>query len=128
MNHINASHYSGRRFLVIDDEANMLLMLKKVLESGGAEVDTVSCEKEALKLAEQNHYDLTLIDVEIDRENGLDLVRRLLRIVPSMNAVLITGSASMFLEKIVEDLGIKGFLLKPLDIAVLHQKISGFMV
>jgi len=123
----SSADFSGRRFLIIDDEANMLLMLRKVLERDGAEVDTVSCHQDALMLAEKNRYDLTMIDVEMNEENGFTLARKIRKSVPSLKTVLMTGNPPLFSDRF-EDLGIIGFLLKPLDIASLRQELQKFLL
>ncbi|MBC8204304.1 MAG: response regulator, partial [FCB group bacterium] len=63
-----------KRFLIIDNTANMRLMYRKVLEKNGVKIDATDSADEALKMVSANDYDLALIDNGIQPMGGLDFL------------------------------------------------------
>ncbi|SOC01810.1 response regulator [Rhodobacter maris] len=67
----------GMRVLVAEDSALNRALLAHMLTTLGAECDTADDGVAALERLEQNRYDLALIDVEMPRLSGLELMRAL---------------------------------------------------
>jgi putative two-component system response regulator len=65
------------RVIVVDDDADVLGVLKYMLESHGNEVLAYSCGAEALESISHEAPDLVLLDVSMPEMSGLELCRRL---------------------------------------------------
>ncbi len=67
----------GVRVLIVDDEADARDLVRSVLESCHAEVETSSSAGEALALVEREHPDLIISDIGMPEMDGFELARRL---------------------------------------------------
>ncbi|NTW76860.1 MAG: response regulator, partial [Syntrophaceae bacterium] len=62
------------RLLVVDDDLNILKVLKMRLESEGYYVETASDIAGAKELAVKNEYELALLDMKFTGGNGIELM------------------------------------------------------
>jgi DNA-binding NarL/FixJ family response regulator len=84
------------RLLVIDDDPEILEVLKEWLTLFGAEVDAVSSSLEAVRLAKSNHYDVVVTDLKMPMLNGLQLMTILrTECDPAPQVIFLTGEGSM---------------------------------
>ncbi len=66
------------KIMVVDDEPEMVFLIKKILEDGGHEVETANSGQEALdKLKAGVKPDLILLDVMMPGINGWEVSRRI---------------------------------------------------
>jgi CheY-like chemotaxis protein len=63
--------------LVVDDDRCFLTAVRRMLEREGVSVDTAEGGDEALERVEVGWPDIVLMDVRLSRENGFDVVERL---------------------------------------------------
>lgn len=62
------------RILLVDDEEAILHMLKTVLQKEGfVHIDTSTRAEQALRMVEERHYDLLILDVMLPDKNGFEL-------------------------------------------------------
>ena len=103
----------GLRCLIIDDSEEFLASAQTLLSVQGIVVVGVATSgRAALQLAEQVQADVTLVDVQLGDEDGLDLARRLQERAPATSIILIsTRSRDELIELIAETPAI-GFLTK----------------
>ena len=64
------------RILIIEDEIQILELLKLELSHEGYEVDTSTNGKEGLEKIEKGNYDLILLDIMLPQLNGIEVCRR----------------------------------------------------
>ncbi len=102
--------------LLVDDEKQLLNILKQVIESIGMEPITASNGMEAFELYMKHHPDIIITDIYMPKMNGLILLKKVKADNPAKPVVLITGYAHYI--QIVENLEAKpdGFLEKPFDL------------
>ncbi|MCX8011551.1 MAG: sigma 54-interacting transcriptional regulator, partial [Desulfobacterota bacterium] len=65
-----------KRILIVDDEANMGHMLAQILKKEGYETNTAYNGQVALKLIEDNLFDLILCDVRMPVMGGLEFLKQ----------------------------------------------------
>lgn len=101
------------RILVVDDEIDLVHMLRTHLEAEGYQVITAADGTTALTLLSQDRFDLLLIDVKIPDMSGLDIVRVARQADHNTAIIMMTAYASV--ETVVEALrlGADDFLVKP---------------
>ncbi len=63
--------------LVVDDEPDVLMLVRTQLESEGYKVYTVDSGEEALDFLDEKHVDLLILDVVMPGLSGLDVLRRI---------------------------------------------------
>jgi len=106
---------SGLSILIVDDEANIRRTMTLCLESEGHGVTGAGTGAAALEAADRRVFDLIFLDLRLERENGLDLIPRLLAAAPTARIVVVTAYASI--ESAVAAIrgGAYDFLAKPFD-------------
>ena len=73
------------------------------------------CELESTQAQNQpDRFDAVITDQTMPGMTGIDLARRILQIQPGIPVILCTGFSSLISEEQVKQLGIKGFLTKPM--------------
>ncbi|MDO5674136.1 MAG: sigma-54 dependent transcriptional regulator [bacterium] len=80
--------------LVVDDELSMREFLSIFLEKQGYRVATAADGEKALKMAQEEHFDLAISDIRMPGLNGLELLARLKPMQPDLAFILITAFAS----------------------------------
>ena len=80
-----------RVILVIDDDREMIRLLKKVLEREGYIVETAVNGVQGLLLVREKTYDLVITDLKMPGMSGLELMQRVRSILPDQKIILITA-------------------------------------
>jgi DNA-binding NtrC family response regulator len=70
----------GMRVLVVDDERDIALVLKKGLESQGFQADAFDQPESALMNFRAGRYDLILTDMQMPRMDGIELYQEIRKI------------------------------------------------
>jgi DNA-binding response OmpR family regulator len=87
-----------KRVLIVDDEPDVTLVLKQVLDENGFEADSYDEPRLALNNFKANMYDLLLLDIKMPDINGLDLYQEMRKIDDKVKVCFLTAS-EMFYEK-----------------------------
>jgi CheY-like chemotaxis protein len=77
--------------LVVDDEPDIRVVVRRMLEGAGYVVLDAGDPHEALRMAAQQHVDLLLTDVVMPRMRGTELAQRLQAVVPSAKVLLMSA-------------------------------------
>ncbi|HCF59779.1 MAG TPA: Fis family transcriptional regulator [Myxococcales bacterium] len=101
------------RVLVVDDERSMREYLEILLRKMGHVATTVADCGSALRLAENQEFDLVLSDLRIGKESGIEVLRAFKTAQPDTEVVMITAFATM--ENAIEamKLGAYDYVTKP---------------
>jgi CheY-like chemotaxis protein len=67
----------SKRILVVDDDEMVLMALNELLKPEGYDVQTISSGVEALKILDENKYDLLMLDLIMPEMDGYELCRRI---------------------------------------------------
>ncbi len=111
------------RILVVDDEEDVVDILKKQLEKSGYLVNTAYNGREGLNLIQQHSFHLVLTDIVMPDIDGLELCKRLKNNKTTQNIPVVVLTAWGNMEKAFRDLGVADFLLKPFVSETLICKI-----
>ena len=109
--------------LVVDDEENMLALLKRVLEKEGWQIKCASTGREGINLAHQYPFRLAVLDMFLPDSNGIGILKALKTMDPTISVIMITAFPSWQKEEEAKALGCSAFLFKPLDITRLKALI-----
>jgi DNA-binding NtrC family response regulator len=104
---------ASARILVADDEKEILVSCRKILERAGYEVATASDGAEALKILKSTRCDLLFVDLRMPGRSGMEIVSLARAIDPSMMIIMFTAYAT--LDTAVEAIkrGAFDYLAKP---------------
>ena len=107
----------SERLLLVDDEPQLLAMEKQLIEKLGYRVTACSSAAEALKALEEqpDRFDLIITDMTMPQMTGDQLARRAWKIRSDLPVILCTGYNEMMSEEKAIEMGIRKFLLKPVD-------------
>jgi CheY-like chemotaxis protein len=111
--------------LIVDDEIDIINLERNILERLGYTVTTCTDSPNALKIftADPGKFDLIITDMSMPNIPGDILAARLISIRPDIPILLCTGLSETISKEETAFLGIKGFLLKPVSIKALSDKI-----
>jgi len=109
--------------LIADDESIIRLGLKSMLQEMGHEVIAATNGREALRLAEQHHPALAILDIKMPYTDGLQAARTLARTNP-LPILLLTAYSEEDLVERAADLPIQGYLVKPIKAEELRAAIA----
>jgi DNA-binding NtrC family response regulator len=102
------------RILVVDDEPNMLRLLKTILmDKTGYEVTTTNNPLEVSKLLQESHYDLVVTDLKMPLVDGIDLIGIVKNIEATMPIIVITAYGTIETAEEAIQKGAYDFITKP---------------
>jgi len=96
------------RVLIIDDEPHILLMVKKMLERAGYEVDLASNGSEGLRLFESIQPDLVITDIIMPEKEGLETIREMRRKNKDLQIIAMSGGGKISADNYLETARIFG--------------------
>ncbi len=113
------------QILLVDDEEAILTMEKRMLERLGYQVTSLTSSLEALEAFRDNpdKFDLVITDMAMPNMPGDKLAVELIKIRPDIPVLICTGFSENMSEENAASIGIKGFLMKPIVMKDLAQKI-----
>jgi len=122
---IEAFPRGSERILFVDDEEEITVSGKKILELLGYEVTARTNPVEALETyrADPDDFDLVITDMGMPMMTGEMLAKELMNIRPDLPIILCTGYSEGLTEKRSRELGIKEFAMKPLEIQDLANTV-----
>ncbi len=107
---------SEHHILCVDDEANILSALKRMLSLEGYQVSTCESGKEALELLKTHAFDLIITDLRMPEMDGIALLKEIKLLYPQMTRVMLTGNADLESAKAaINDGEVYKYLSKPWD-------------
>ena len=81
----------SRRISIVDDESDIALTLKSVLEYNGFIVDMFNDPILALQNFEPDFYDLIILDIKMPKMNGFDLYEQIRKIDNKVKVCFLTA-------------------------------------
>ena len=84
-----------KRILVVDDELNMRLVLKAMLEKENYEVATASDGLEALNILKNNDFAVVVTDLKMPKLDGMGLLGKVAKNYPSTPVIIITAHGTI---------------------------------
>ena len=113
--------------LVVDDETVVVEISKRKLESHGYEVYTASNGGEAFQRLKAKIPDLILLDVQMPDMNGYTFIMEKSKVPEYANIPVVVLTAYNEMEPLFRRHGIKAYLLKPLKLQDLIDKVVGIV-
>lgn len=108
--------------LTVDDDEEYRGILTRRFVRRGHDVEQTGSPLEALRLAEQKHFDVVVVDLAMPEMDGVQLLVRLRQIDPETEVILLTGQATIETAIRAMKLGAYDFLIKPCSLAELEMQ------
>ena len=84
-----------KKILIIDDEPHILLMLKKMLERAGYEIEIAINGMEGLELFKKSPTDLVITDIIMPEKEGLETIREMKRLQSGLKIIAMSGGGKI---------------------------------
>lgn len=110
------------KILLVEDERQMSMFIEMELVHEGYKVDTAYDGREGLKKAENNDYNLILLDIMIPNLNGIEVCKRI-RGFSLIPIIMLTAKSDVSDKVIGLDVGANDYLTKPFAIEELLARI-----
>jgi len=102
------------RILVVDDEPNMLRLLKTILmDKTGYEVTTTNNPLEVSKLLQEDRYHVVITDLKMPLVDGMDLIEIIRKIDRTLPIIIITAYGTIETAEEAVQKGAYDFITKP---------------
>lgn len=112
--------------LLVDDEANILEALRGILTDEGYGVTAADNGDDALRLLQENAFDLVLLDIWLPgRRDGLQTLREIRRRGYAAEVIMMSGHGSIDTAVRATKMGAYDFIEKPLSLAPLLETVEG---
>jgi two-component system CheB/CheR fusion protein len=116
----------GMSVLVVDDSEDTTVMVRHLLELGGASVCAATSGFEALQIAREQEFDVVLSDISMPGMDGFEFLSRLRKLPgkEDLPAVALTGFGRPEDVQRASNEGFYGHLTKPFDIQTLARMLQ----
>ncbi len=110
--------------LLVEDDDDLRLALKEVLNQAQYHVMAVSNVSQASEAIDRNKFDLSILDIRLPDGNGIDLLRKLRQTNEDNVVIMMTAYAEVDLAVDAIRLGADDFIKKPFDMDELLVRIA----
>jgi len=119
---------NNTRILIVEDHQDIAEMLYDYFERRDYELDYASDGRMGFNLANQNDYDVILLDLMLPEMDGLDVCRKLREESNVYTPILMLTARDTLQDKITGlDVGADDYLVKPFEILELEARIKALM-
>jgi DNA-binding response OmpR family regulator len=112
-----------KKLLVVDDEPAIIKGLKFSLERDGYQIDAAYDGEEAMKMFDENQYDLVILDVMLPKLDGLTVLQRI-REKSSVPVIMLTAKGEDMDKILGLEYGADDYITKPFNILELKARIK----
>jgi signal transduction histidine kinase/ActR/RegA family two-component response regulator len=105
------------KILVVDDEEEVSILLRDILEDAGCETVNASRGREALKLFAEGNFDAVFTDIGMPGMSGWELARAIRDLDSKVPLAIITGWGEAVSEEERESVQVEWVLSKPFSMA-----------
>ncbi|MEW6530007.1 MAG: response regulator [Thermodesulfobacteriota bacterium] len=112
------------RLLLVDDEIPFAANLLKLLSRRGYEVSAVHDGSSALRIVEEQEFDVIILDQNMPGKDGITVLKELKKKWPHLEVVILTGYGSVDLALDGFELGAYDYTTKPIKLRDLEEKIG----
>lgn len=100
--------------MAVDDEIDMLALLKRIIEGKTDYEITVTSEpRNVLRLIQDNYFDLVLLDLKTPGLSGMEVLRQIKETEPDITVIIITAYGTIESAVDAMKIGAFDFIIKP---------------
>ncbi|OGL63315.1 MAG: hypothetical protein A3J27_07645 [Candidatus Tectomicrobia bacterium RIFCSPLOWO2_12_FULL_69_37] len=111
------------RMVIVDDEPEVLEELAEVFGEYGYEIETAREGEEALRKVKEKRPHVMLLDIRMPGMDGLEVLRRVREVDPSLGVIMVTAVIEEGLAKEAMRLGAFDYITKPIDLDYLRTSV-----
>lgn len=115
------------KILVVEDEERLLESIREGLVHSGYVVDTALDGEEGSFMAFTNDYDLIILDINLPKKDGFEILREIREKDREVNIIMLTALADVDDRVRGFDLGANDYVLKPFHFEELKARIRSLL-
>ena len=115
------------RALIVDDDATLITLVRRLLEEDGYAVDTAKTAEDGRTLAMVNEYDAIVLDLGLPDGNGIQIIQSLRRDGRKTPIVVLTGTKDSDVTVRALDAGADDYLTKPIVFAEFKARVRALV-
>ncbi len=112
------------QILLVEDGISLSNALKKILEQNGFSVDAVYDGLSAVDYAENNHYDLIILDIMLPKMDGFEVIRTLRNDRIDTPVLMLTAKSTMSDKVSGLNYGADDYMTKPFNVEELLARVG----
>ncbi|MBC7959052.1 MAG: response regulator, partial [Vallitaleaceae bacterium] len=115
------------KLIIVDDEALSRYVLRALISKKFTNIEIVGEAengRQAIELNRQLQPDLIIMDIKMPGINGIEASGEIVKEFPNANILILTAYSNFDDIKSVLDIGVKGYILKPIKEAEVVEKIN----
>lgn len=113
--------------LIVDDDEAVRTTLYKVIRSNGLDAHQAASGKEALQMVQDSHYDLILLDVNMQGMDGFTVVQQLRSRNVRTPIIIVSGRKEDYDTLYGLDIGADDYVTKPFNPIILGAKVKALI-
>jgi two-component system response regulator (stage 0 sporulation protein F) len=113
-----------KKVLIVDDQNGIRVLLLEVFSSEGYNTFQAANGKIALEIVRRDSPDLVLLDMKIPGMDGLEILKHIKTIDPSIKVIMMTAYGELDMIKEATDLGALMHFTKPFDIDEMRMEVN----
>jgi len=111
-----------KKILIIDDEPDIVEVIKVALQEEGFETSSALNGKDGLKKVEEFEPDLIVLDIIMEKMDGMTFIKRLKKNIP---IIVISACDRKTRERVEKEISVNKLLEKPFEIKTLIEQLKG---
>ena len=116
-----------KKILIVDDEKNIRLGLTKCLQKEGYDIEEAEDGKDALELIITRKYNLILMDVQMPKMTGFDVLKKIREKGIATRVVMMTAFGTVDMAVDSMKLGAVDFLSKPYTLEKVRETVKDIL-
>jgi len=112
------------RILHVDDDPDIRLLISASLREFGYVVATAGTNAEALELARELKFDMSILDVKLPDGSGIELCQKIHELQPGIPVLYYSAYASDEEQEAALSICGDAYLKKPVSAAILEQTVA----
>lgn len=113
-----------KKVLLVDDEREFVQTLSERLQRRKIETSIAYDGEQALEFARKDQPEVMVLDLKMPGIDGIEVLRRIKKIHPGTEVIILTGHGSEKERQLAAELGAFAYLEKPVDIELLSETMK----
>jgi DNA-binding response OmpR family regulator len=118
---------SSQRILIVDDDEDLMGILRDWFRLSGFRVAATSDAKKALELIHNETFDLVLTDLGMPGISGWEIAKRAKHKNVNLPVVLLTGWGEQYEDEDLSERGVDSVISKPVNWSKLVEAVRRFL-
>ena len=115
------------KVLIVEDERKLLRLLKEGLDLLGYVTDVAKDGEEALDLAYVECYDIIILDINLPKKDGFEVLRDIRQFNKEVNIIMLTARSDIDDRVKGLDYGANDYMTKPFDLKELDARMRSLL-